>query len=92
MNRRQTCWQDVEAAVDALRAAHHELGAHVLELPPQTLHQLLPDVHKDFVARIFPDVLRARPKKRFFTSYFMALVDRKAQKRRDEWGYERTAA
>ena len=49
-SRRRTRWRDVEAAVDALRAAHHAIGTHAIDLPPQTIYQLLLDVHRDTVA------------------------------------------
>ena len=62
-SRRRTRWRDVEAAVDALRATHLAIGTHAIKLPPQTIYQLLLDVHQVTVSRMLPELPRARLKK-----------------------------
>ena len=79
--RRSVFWKDVAAAVAAMGKANAAIRPHLIDLPIEELYKVIIDAHQSVVEAVLPQLPKAQPRKHWFKTYFMRLIDRRNEAR-----------
>ena len=81
--QRRVYWRDVEGAVAALGDAHARIRPQLLDLPAPAIYDMITDAHQRVATAIREQVPKAQPRRPWFDTHCMRLVDRRNEARRD---------
>ena len=78
---RRVFWRDVGAAAAALGAAHAQIHPELLDLPAESIYDMITRAHRTVSTAIREQVPKAQPRRPWFDTHYMRLVDRRNEAR-----------
>ena len=81
--QRRVYWRDVGGAVAALGDAHARIRPQLLDLPAPAIYDMITDAHQRVATAIREQVPKAQPRRPWFDTHCMRLVDRRNEARRE---------